>query len=72
MLACRPQSNMLKNLSKMLLGISQKFPLLQGRLWQNNVGWALRMLQLGVNTVCEAHYKLGGSGGMPPQKNFAI
>ena len=25
---CRPQSNMLKNLPKMLLGISQKFPLL--------------------------------------------
>ena len=25
---CRPQSNMLKNLPKILLGISQKFPLL--------------------------------------------
>jgi len=43
----------------------------QGRLWPNNVGWALmiRVLQLGMNSyiVCKAH-KTRGVWGHTPRK----
>ena len=39
---------------------------IQGRLWQSNVGRALRVLHLDVNT--RKHTKLGGLGACPPRK----